>query len=111
MDTANRSLLERRLFWQEHLAQWRASGMSQGAYCRQPGLRLAQFGYWKKRLLTARAPATTPATPGFIAVQMAAASATLTVVLNDHLRVEVRPGFDPATRRAVIQALGGHVPA
>lgn len=111
MDTANRSLRERRSFWQEHLAQWHASGMSQVAYCRQQGLRLAQFGYWKKRLLTARAPATAPAAAGFIAVQMASAGAPLTVVLNDHLRVEVQPGFDPVTLRAVIHALGGDVPA
>lgn len=79
--------------------------MSQVAYCRQHGLRLAQFGYWKKRLLTAPAPDMAPTAADFIAVQMASAGATLTVVLNDHLRVEVQPGFDPATLRAVIQAL------
>jgi hypothetical protein len=111
MDTANRRLLERRSFWQEHFTQWRASGMSQVAYCRQQGLRLAQFGYWKKRLLTAQAPATMPAATGFIAVHMASAGATLTVVLNDPLRVEVQPGFDPVTLRAVIQALRPDVPA
>ena len=111
MDTVNRALRERRAFWQEHLAQWQASGMSQVAYCRQQGLRLAQFGYWKKRLLTARGPATAPTAADFIAVQMASAGATLTIVLNDRLRVEVYPGFDPVTLRAVIQALSPDVPA
>jgi hypothetical protein len=111
MDTANRRLLERRSFWQEHLAQWHASGMTQVAYCRQQGLKLAQFGYWKKRLLTARAPDTAPTAGDFIAVQMTSAGAPLAVVLNARLRVEVYPGFDPVTLRAVIQALSPDVPA
>ena len=108
MDTANRAVQERRAFWQEHLVQWQASGMTQVAYCRQHGLNRDQFGYWKKRLLSARLP---DAAPGFIAVQMASAGATLTVVLNERLRVEVYPGFDPVTLRAVIQALSSDVPA
>ena len=111
MDTANRSLLERRSFWQEHLGQWHASGMTQVAYCRQQGLKLAQFGYWKKRLVTARASAMAPPAVEFVAVQMTAARAPLAVVLNGRLRVEVQPGFDPVTLRAVVQALGGDVPA
>jgi len=108
MDTANRAVQERRAFWQEHLAHWHASGLTQVAYCRQQGLNRDQFGYWKKRLLSARSP---DATPGFIAVHMASVGATLTVVLKNHLRVEVYPGFDPATLRAVVQALSPDVAA
>lgn len=111
MDTANRAVQERRSFWQDHLAQWHASGMTQVAYCRQHGLHRDQFGYWKKRLLAVRAPATAATATGFIAVRMASASAPVTVVLNHHLRVEVHPGFDPVTLRAVVQALGGDVSA
>lgn len=67
MDTANRAVGVRRSFWQDHLAQWQRSGMTQVAYCHQQGLNLAQFGYWKKWLLAARAPgAATGASPGFI---------------------------------------------
>src|SRR5512142_1062617 len=106
MDTANRAVLERRSFWQDHLAQWQRSEMTQVAYCRQQGLHVAQFGYWKKRLLPVRSP---DAAPGFIAVQMTSAGATLAVVLNERLRVDVYPGFDPATLRAVVQALSTDV--
>jgi hypothetical protein len=108
MDTANHMVQERRAFWQEHLTQWHASGLTQVAYCRQQGLNRDQFGYWKKRLLSAQSP---DAAPGFIAVQMTSVGATLAVVLNERLRVEVRPGFDPATLRAIIQALSPDVPA
>ena len=108
MDTANRALRERRAFWQEHLAQWQASGMSQVVYCRQQGLKLAQFGYWKKRLLPVRSA---DAAAGFVTVQMTSAGVSLAVVLNARLRVEVYPGFDPVTLRAVIQTLSPDVPA
>lgn len=109
MDTANRAVQERRAFWQGHLVQWQASGLSQVTYCCQQGLKVAQFGYWKKRLLAGQTPDTAPAA-GFIALQMASASATLTVVLNNSLRVEVHPGFDPVMLRAVVQALSPDVP-
>ena len=108
MDTLNRAVLERRSLWQDHLAQWQRSGLTQVAYCRQQGLKVAQFGYWKKRLLPVRSP---DAAPDFIAVQMTSAGATLAVVLNERLRVDVYPGFDPATRRAVVQALSPDVSA
>lgn len=112
MAPANRAMLERRSFWQVHLAQWQHSGMTQVAYCHQQGVNLVQFKYWKKRLLAARAPgAASGASPDFIPVQVTAVGATVAVVLNEPLRVEVRPGFDPATLRAVVQALSPDVPA
>ena len=112
MDTANRTVLERRTFWQEHLAQWQHSGLTQVAYCRQQGVNLAQFRYWKKRLLPPQAPSAAPgAVPGFISVQLASVRSTLAVVLNERLRVEVYPGFDSTTLRAVVQALSTDVPA
>jgi hypothetical protein len=46
MDTANRALLERRSFWQDHLGQWQGSGLTQVAYCRQQvsGLAIGSTG-------------------------------------------------------------------
>jgi hypothetical protein len=111
MDTANRAVQERRAFWQDHLAHWQASGLTQVAYCRQQGLNRDQFGYWKKRLLSARSASPAPGGTDFIAVQWAAAGAPLVVVLHERFRVEVRPGFDPATLRAVVQALSSDVAA
>src|SRR5512143_3870284 len=102
MDTANRSVLERRSFWQGHLVQWQASGLSQVAYCRQQGLKVAQFGYWKKRMRSGQTLEMAPAA-AFIALQMASARATLTVVLTISLLVEIHPGFDPVILRAVVQ--------
>lgn len=37
-------------FWQEHIAEWRASGLSQRVYCHRQKIALAAFGYWRRKL-------------------------------------------------------------
>ena len=41
---------QRRNFWTNHLRDWEASGLSQVGYCREQGLSIKGFVYWKKRL-------------------------------------------------------------
>ena len=41
---------EKEQFWQEHIAGWRSSGLSQQAYCRNNHLAMATFGYWRRKL-------------------------------------------------------------
>lgn len=40
---------EKRAFWRRHVEAWRASGMSQAAYCRRHDLKGFQLHYWKTR--------------------------------------------------------------
>lgn len=42
--------------WQQHVAQWQTSQLSQREYCQQHNLALATFGYWRKRLSIAKTP-------------------------------------------------------
>lgn len=37
-------------FWQEHIAEWRVSGLSQRVYCQRNLLAVATFGYWRRKL-------------------------------------------------------------
>jgi hypothetical protein len=37
--------------WRLRIAEWRSSGLTQALYCRENGLALATFGYWKRRLV------------------------------------------------------------
>jgi transposase len=39
---------QKRRHWITHIKSWRKSGLSQVAYCREHGLKLHQFTYWKK---------------------------------------------------------------
>ena len=41
---------ERITYWQSHIAQWGAAGVSQADYCRQHHLKLHQFTYWRSKL-------------------------------------------------------------
>lgn len=43
---------ERYAYWHSHLTAWEQSDLSQSAYCRDAGLALHQFMYYRKRLLT-----------------------------------------------------------
>jgi hypothetical protein len=40
--------------WRQHIEDWRNSGLSQQAFCRDRNLSFNQFHYWRKKL--ARAP-------------------------------------------------------
>src|SRR5512144_751992 len=112
MNTTHLSATEVRAFWRHHLEQWQHSGLTQIAYCRQQDVSRDRFSYWKKRLLPAQArEAAAGDEPGFLRLQVASVGARVAVVLHERLRVEVQPGFDPATLRAVVQALSTDVPA
>jgi len=52
---------EREKVWQERVAQWQASGLSQRAYAIEQGFPIRQVGYWVRRLAGAQAmPALLP---------------------------------------------------
>lgn len=52
---------ERERVWQERVAQWRVSGLSQRAYAIKQGFPVRQVGYWVRRLTAAQAsPALLP---------------------------------------------------
>ena len=58
------------VFWQHHIAQWQASGVSQAGYCRQQVLCAHKFSYWKRKFQTpCKSAAHEPAT-GFARVQV-----------------------------------------
>jgi len=41
---------EKHQFWQNHVAAWEQSGISQSEYCSRQGLNIKIFGYWKRKL-------------------------------------------------------------
>jgi hypothetical protein len=59
-------------FWQQHIAQWQASGLSQAGYCRQHELTAHQFSYWKCKFLTMSETVGPKPANGFARVQMVA---------------------------------------
>jgi hypothetical protein len=49
--------------WQERVAQWRASGLSQRAFALEHGISQKQVSYWSRRL------ADSQSAPGFVPVR------------------------------------------
>lgn len=92
---------EKRTYWQQHIDQWQKSGLSQIEYCRRNRIKKYQWGYWKKRLLTA------PKSPTMLVpLKIPSKSAScLRVRIDDHIVIEVPTGFDPATLTKVIACL------
>lgn len=104
----NASPESKRRFWEHHLAECNRSGLSQAQYCRQNGISVKTFGYWKRKLGRCDAPAClveVPAeavrTPSFYALP-----APLRLEVNGSYRIEIEKGFDPATLEQVLAVLG-----
>ena len=63
-------------FWQRHIEQWHASGLSQASYCRQQALLAHRFSYWKRKFLAECEPVVPEPKSGFARVQVAVPVAT-----------------------------------
>lgn len=100
---------EKRAWWHGEVERWRASGLSQSAYCRERGLRLAQFSYWKRRF--AEAPESCPGEAALVPVSLlegpgeAAADAGVVVELAHGVRLHLARGFDATVLAAAVAAL------
>jgi hypothetical protein len=111
MDQLSRAeeLEQKRSYWKQQIEQWQQTGLTQAEYCRRNNLKHHQLVYWKKRYLK------TQSDVSFAAIQLEdlldipapADQASLTVVIDNSLKVEVTEGFDPQLLRQLIVALRG----
>lgn len=65
---------EREQLWQERVAQWQASGLSQRAYAVEHGFSARQVSYWVRRLTG------TQVVPGLLPVRVAPARAAASAI-------------------------------
>ncbi len=96
-------LEQKRSYWQQHIESWQESGLSQTEYCRRHDLKPHQLTYWKKRFCEADRGVS------FVPVQLVNSFSGdfLCLVIRDHFKVEIRPGFDPGLLRQLVLALRG----
>jgi transcriptional regulator with XRE-family HTH domain len=84
--------------------QYRDSGLSLAAFCRQQGVSSATLARYRQIVA---APSASPT--AFVAVQLAASpsprSSGLALALGRGLRVEIACGFDPATLAQLLAVL------
>ena len=100
---------QKRSYWKQHIDSWQETGLTQVEYCRQNNLKHHQLVYWKKRFLK------TETDVSFVPIKLedlldipaAPQSASLSLVINNHFKIEIRPGFDVQLLRPLIFALRG----
>lgn len=97
-------------YWKPHIMAWEQSGESQVEYCRQHGLNIKLFGYWKRKLVKKSGSVS------FVPVSIKPSHAisltpgsSLRIVTYNGLRIEVGDGFNPATLRMLLDAIGQRV--
>lgn len=92
--------------WKKRIEHWRQSGLSQAEYCRQHHLKDHQLTYWKRRFEkteTAVSFVSLPVGTSALAVN----HPPLVLSIDNHFKVEIRPGFDGHLLRQLIATLQG----
>ena len=105
--TNNRSRAGRQQFWQEHLAKWNATELSQVEYCRRNKIGLKSFQYWKRKTkLNSDVPALVElALPKSLPVPLLASHPQFCLVVGQHYRLEIGKGFDSEDLERVVRVL------
>lgn len=109
MDQLSRAeqLKQKRTYWKQHIDTWQETGLTQAEYCRRNNLKHHQLVYWKKRFLK------TETDVSFVPLKLEDLldiparqdQATLTLVINNDFKIEIRAGFDAPLLRQLIYVL------
>jgi hypothetical protein len=91
-------------FWERHLAVWCDSGLSQAAYCRQHGLSLPCFGYWRGKRRSAAAHSAQALVP-IVVAEATRADDRIEVALPNGVQVRLPVGVDATRWVPMLQAL------
>jgi hypothetical protein len=95
--------------WQRQFSAWRASGMTQAAYCRERKLSRHEFVYWKRVLLPipqnkARFVAI-PVRREHENLLQGGSTPPLSLVIGTRYRLEIPAGTDRDSFRTVLEVL------
>ena len=91
--------------WSERIQHFKRSGLTQKTFCGQHQLGLGSFQRWRRIFTTEGKPEESSAVT-FLPVNVTTLKApSLTLLVDDSLRIEIPIGFDPATLKQVVQTL------
>ncbi len=96
---------QRREFWENHLRDWQASGMSQAGYCREHGISHKSFLYWRKRLALARVAVSLVEVPRVQTTSVLSVGRPLRLIVGNRYGIEIEQGFDENTLDRLIRVL------
>jgi hypothetical protein len=99
---------EKRLYWENHIEKWKASGLSQVEYCRLNDVKVKSFRYWKRRIGRLSRASALVELPPFKSMPLNASqdNPQLCLVVGRHYRIEIGRGFDSEDLERVVRILG-----
>jgi hypothetical protein len=83
---------ERSRFREQHIQNWRSSGLSQTEYCRQNNISSKTFLYWKRKHKAANEPVCLVEVP--VSPLRPSCSSPIRLIVGTHYRIEIERDFD-----------------
>jgi hypothetical protein len=98
---------EKRVYWEQMLYKWEASGLSQSEFCRQNDLNRRRFNYWKRRFRKSSQSIPLVQLGGLacFSEKYLSNSTALGLTIDGRFRIEICDGFNPVTLEQVIQII------
>ncbi len=88
-------------YWQNHIKQWKRSGLSQVLYCRKHKISKNTLGYWIKKQIKG-----TPKSPEFVQLPVKIMTSTsLEIIINNRFKILISVGFDVQLLKDTIKIL------
>ena len=94
--------------WQQHLDEYRTSGLTRKEYCRKHRLNIHQMDYWRKRLNQSSEFRPSINKNDFVQIQVEKETLPGSCIKLHigQVSVEVPDGFDPVHLKNILQAIG-----
>jgi hypothetical protein len=94
-----------REFWTHHVERWRASGLTQKAYCARRRLAKGSLGYWASTLGRLKASVTDLVEVGRTEIKPQPSSCPIEIAVQGRYLLRLWPGVDPEQLREVLSVL------
>lgn len=98
--------IEKEGFWRGMLGEVEGSGLSVRAFCRERGLKEAQFYAWRRELRMRDVEQNTK--PGFVELVGKggkSGGAGVSIRIDDHICIQLERGFDETTLKNAVAAV------
>ncbi len=94
-----------REFWSRHVRDWRASGLTQVAYCRRHHLAKGTLGYWASTLKKPKASGCQLVEVGRAEAKEQGQGSPIELVVERRYLLRLWPGMEPEHMRDVLAVL------
>ena len=97
----------KREFWEQHIEDWKSSGLSQIQYCRDQNLKLPTFQYWKSKLdrLSLSRPLIPVTVKSTITSTTSSFPSGVSLSFKDRFHIQLEVGFNPDTLHSILDLL------